>query len=297
MHSAFLLGAGLSIVASLCWGGLAVAVQHLFQTGQFEPIELSCLRLLGAGVGFVLIGYAIRAKNMSCVFRSWKDLRQIFTAGVMVYLAHLTFFLAVYYSNAGTGAIFLAFTPLITAAWLALVENKPFQLVEAFCFVLAGGGVALIVTDGDFTTLKFSPYSIFWGLGCAFMSVAYALYPRKVMARVGVTAVVSWSILFGGIASTVLVNPLAVASSVQWTPIVVFDYSYIVLFGTILAFWCYLKSLSLISPVAVGLIVCLEPTSAFFFSILLLGETLGLIQTIGVAMVLANVVILTLARR
>ena len=76
-----------------------------------------------------------------------------------------------------------------------------------------------------------------------------------------------------------------------------FDFGYIVLMGTIVAFWCYLKSLSLISPVAVGLIVCLEPTSAFFFSILLLGEKLGLVQCIGVAMVLANVVILTLCRR
>ncbi|MBQ9241414.1 MAG: EamA family transporter [Duodenibacillus sp.] len=297
MQSAFLLGAALSIVASLCWGGLAVAVQHLFQTGAFEPLELSCLRLIASGVGFVLIGYAIRAKNMNSIFRSWRDFREIAVSGVLVYLAHLTFFLAVYYSNAGTGAIFLSFTPLITAAWLALAEKTPFRLLEVFCFVLAAGGVALIVTDGDFTTLKFSPYSIFWGIAAAFVAVAYALYPRKTMMRLGVTAVVSWSIFFGGIASMALVNPVAVARAVQWSGSVVFDFTYIVLFGTIVAFWCYLKSLSLISPVAVGLIVCLEPTSAFFFSILILGETLGAVQFAGVAMVLSNVVIITLARR
>ena len=297
MQSAFLLGAAFSIVASLCWGGLAVAVQHLFQTGAFEPLDLSCLRLLASGLGFVLIGYAIRAKNMSSIFKSWRDFREIVVSGVLVYAAHLTFFLAVYYSNAGTGAIFLAFTPVITAAWLALVEKTPFRLVEALCFALAAGGVALIVTDGDFTSLKFSPSSIFWGITAAFAAVAYALYPRKTMARLGVTAVVSWSIFFGGIASMVLVNPVAVARSVQWSWPVIFDFSYIVLFGTIVAFWCYLKSLSLISPVAVGLIVCLEPMSAFLFSILLLGETLGLVQSVGVAMVLSNVVLITLARR
>jgi drug/metabolite transporter (DMT)-like permease len=297
MNSAFLLGAGLSVIASLCWGGLAVAVQHLFQQGVFQPLELSCLRLLAAGAGFVLIGFAIRAKNMGCVFRSWRDLREIALSGVLVYMAHLTFFFAVYYSNAGTGAIFLAFTPLITALWLSLAEKTPVRLLESLCFVLAAGAVAFIVTAGDFTTLKFSPLSIFWGIASAFSAVAYALVPRKTMQRLGVTAVVSWGIFFGGIASTILVNPLAVAASVNWTPMAAFDFGYIVLMGTIVAFWCYLKSLSLISPVAVGLIVCLEPTSAFFFSILLLGEKLGLVQCIGVAMVLANVVILTLCRR
>ena len=46
----------------------------------------------------------------------------------------------------------------------------------------------------------------------------------------------------------------------------------------------------------IGLINCAEPLSAFVFSMLFLGVELGLWQAAGVALVLSNVVLLTLAR-
>ena len=68
------------------------------------------------------------------------------------------------------------------------------------------------------------------------------------------------------------------------------------LFGTILAFWCYIKSLTMISPVIVSLVACLEPSSAYFFSAVLLSETLAPVQLAGVVLVLLNVVILALGK-
>lgn len=68
-------------------------------------------------------------------------------------------------------------------------------------------------------------------------------------------------------------------------------------FGTVAAFWLYLTGLKYISPVVSGLVVCLEPLSAIVFSIVLLGDVLGLWQAVGVVLVLANICLLALARR
>ena len=82
----------------------------------------------------------------------------------------------------------------------------------------------------------------------------------------------------------------------DWTLEGTLSFGYIVLFGTVAAFWCYLSGLKWISPVVAGLLNCLEPLSAFFFSIVLLGDRIGAVQAIGIALVVSNVALLALAK-
>ena len=295
LPSHYLAGILLCATAGLCWGGLATACQFLFRSGAIGPLELSSLRLLVSGALFVLIGVALRTPGMGAVFRSARDLRQVAASGLLLYSAHQTFFLAVYYANAGTGAIYLCTVPLLSAVWLAFSEGRRLTATDALCFALSVAGVALIVTDGDFTSLKFSPLSVLWGVLSVFAATAYAIYPREVTRRLGVTPVVSWSMVAGGLASLASARPWQ--AEIAWALPAVLSFAYIVLFGTIIAFWCYIKSLTWVSPVIVGLVVCLEPTSAYFFSALILGETMTLTQCAGVALVLLNVVILALGRQ
>ena len=58
-----------------------------------------------------------------------------------------------------------------------------------------------------------------------------------------------------------------------------------------------MSGLKYLSPVVMGLLNCAEPLSAFLFSIIFLGDRFGAWQCLGVAMVLANVCLLTLAPR
>ena len=69
---------------------------------------------------------------------------------------------------------------------------------------------------------------------------------------------------------------------------------FIVVFGTVAAFWLYLESLKYLSPVIVGLVVCLEPLSAFYIRCCLYGLKTWFGGMFGIAMVLANVVILSI---
>lgn len=283
-------------VAAILWGAMGTAVQFVFACDAgFTPLSLVSFRQLAAGLLFVLIGTACSRQRMMRVFAARRNLIDVFINGVLIFGAHYTFFKAIFYSNAGTGAILLTLVPLLSGIWLTLTRHRPIEPVEILCFVLASAGVALIVTDGNFATLKFSPLAIVWGLLSACFAAAYCIQPLSVIARIGVTPVVGWGFLFGGLFSCLFCHPWKV--HVAWTAEVACGFAFIALIGTVIAFWVYLMGLRWVSPVIAGLLTCLEPLSAFAFSVMLLSDVIGTMQAMGIALVLSNVCLLTLSRR
>ncbi len=295
MNRLFFLGFFLTVIASILWGAMGTAVQHLFliKSG-FFALGLVVMRQLAAGLLFVAIAMLVMPRKMCSIFRDRQLFADIVISGLLVFCAHFFFFQAIEYSNAGTAAIFLTLNPLLAAVWLALTKGRRIAPVECFCMFLAALGVALIVTDGNFTELKFSIMAVVWGLCSAVCATAYSMQPQRPAAKAGVTVVVAWSFLFGGLIGSIFCPPWAL--QIQWSQTVALDFGYVVLFGTVTAFWLYLMGLKYISPVVSGLVVCLEPLSAIVFSMVLLGDMLGFWQTVGVACVLANVCILAIAR-
>ncbi len=100
---------------------------------------------------------------------------------------------------------------------------------------------------------------------CAFFSAIYSIQPKPLIDLWGVVPVASWGMMASGIAGLFLANPIVTAEGLDakaWLAL-----TYIVLAGTVSAFWLYLACLKYISPVTAGLVVCLEPTSAYVFGI------------------------------
>ena len=108
MNRLFFLGFLLTVIASIFWGAMGTAVQHLFLVKSgFSALGLVTLRQLSAGLLFVAIGTLVMPRKMWSVFSDRKLLFEIVVSGVLVFLAHFCFFRSIFYSNAGTAAIFL----------------------------------------------------------------------------------------------------------------------------------------------------------------------------------------------
>lgn len=159
------------------------------------------------------------------------------------------------------------------------------------CCAIAFFGVVFIVSKGDLTSFDFNWNTVFWGLVSAVFAVIYSIQPKPLIEKYGVEPVVSWGIFSAGVASFIVLRPIDAMLSL--TPNGWLALGFIVVFGTAAAFWMYLYSLKYLSPVVVGLIVCIEPLSAFLFGVMFMNLHLGLLETLGVIMVLANVVILS----
>ena len=261
--SSFSKGIGLAIAAAVFWGSMGVCAQYLFQQCSFTPLDL---------VSMLIMERLVFGRNIISPLRNAKTTVGILVAGLLILVSQLTFMLSVAASNAGTAAIVLTLVPLICACWLSLTEKRPLTIREGICFVLAASGVFLIVTKGNFTSLDFSFEGVLWGL-----------------------ASVGFGMLFGGLVASVMNLPWTM--NVQWTALSISAFTYVVLIGTVVAFWCYLSSLKYVSAVIVGLMVCFEPLSAYLLSVFAFDLRIGLWEAAGICLVLLNVLVLSLPKK
>jgi len=291
--SSFSKGIGLAIAASVFWGSMGVCAQYLLQQCSFTPLDLVSMRLVLAGLILLIMERLVFGRNIISPLKDIRTTVGILVAGLLILVSQLM--LAVAASNAGTAAIVLTLVPLICAFWLSITEKRPLTMREGICFVLAASGVFLIVTKGNFSTLDLSFAGVLWGFVSAIFSAAYSIQPRKLIMKVGVGPVVGFGMLFGGLVASVMNPPWTM--NVQWTAMSVSAFTYVVLVGTVAAFWCYLSSLKYVSAVIVGLMVCFEPLSAYLLSVFAFDLRIGMWEGAGICLVLLNVLVLSLPKK
>ena len=78
-----------------------------------------------------------------------------------------------------------------------------------------------------------------------------------------------------------------------WNTAAALDFAYIILFGTVIAFVCYLGSLQYIQPAETSILGSAEPLSSILLSIALLHITFTPADLLGAISILAAVILLT----
>lgn len=255
-----LKGIALASTAGICWGSMGVAAQYLMAECHFTVLDLTSIRLLGAGILLVLLDiFWNRTKHIKAVFEK-ENLKDIVIYGFALLCSQSTFFLSIFSSNAATATIMVLTSPLFIIAYLAIVHHRRIKVLEMVSLLLALIGVLLIITKGNWDTMDFS------------------------IAGVG------WAMTFSGAAACLYNNPLE--TNVLWNTMGIICYLHIVLCGTIVSFCCFLKSMEFIAPPIASMLTCFEPLSAVILSVLLLGATFGPIEAIGAGCILMTVFLL-----
>ena len=270
---------------------MAVAAQYLFQNCRFISEDLTSLRLLGAGI-LMLVGSALfnGLKSLVIPFKDRKNLRDVMIYGIGVLLIQYTFFIAIESSNAGTAAVMVGFGPLLIMLYLSFVQHRKPSFKEYICLLLALFGVSFLVTKGNFFSINLTSSGAFWGFVSAAFGAFCTIQPKKAINRIGVTLVVGWGMFIGGLIACFFTNPFSM--DVDWTIPAIGCYAFIILFGTVAAFWCYLKSTEFIVPSITAILGSFEPFTAVVLSIVLLGTSFNGYEMVGALAIIANMVIL-----
>ncbi|HIU84053.1 MAG TPA: EamA family transporter [Candidatus Aphodousia gallistercoris] len=283
-------GVLLASFAGICWGSMSVAAQYLMSECGFKVLDLTSLRLFGAGVILVIADMMINGvKNSLGVFRK-ENFWIVLIYGFGLLASQATFFLSIAASSAATATIIVMTTPVFLIAYMALAQSRRIRPMEMIALLSALVGVVLILTKGDFTVMEFSAAGVVWGLVNAMCGAFCTIEPGPAIRRLSVSPVIGWGMTFSGLAACLYNNPFAM--DVHWSWLGVLAYAHIVIFGTITAFWCYLKSMSYVSPSIASMLICFEPLSAVILSVVLLGVTFGFVEAIGACFIFATVVIL-----
>lgn len=289
-----LKGLALASTAGICWGSMGVAAQYLMAECRFTVLDLTSIRLLGAGILLVLLDiFWNHFKHVKGVLQK-DNLKDILIYGLALLCSQSTFFLSISTSNAATATIMVLTSPLFIIAYLAIVHHRRIKVLEMICLLLAMIGVILIITKGNWDAMEFSVAGVAWGLLSAMLGAVGTIQPGKVVRKLTVFPVIGWAMTFSGAAACLYNNPLQ--TDVLWTSMGIICYLHIVLCGTIVSFCCFLKSMEFIAPPIASMLTCFEPLSAVVLSVILLGATFGVIEAIGAVCILMTVFLLARSR-
>ena len=195
-----LKGVALASIAGICWGSMGVAAQYLMAECRFTVLDLTSIRLLGAGLLLVLLDiFWNKTKHVKAVFQK-DNLKDIIVYGIALLCSQSTFFLSIASSNAATATIMVLTSPLFIIAYLAVAHHRRIKVIEMICLVLAMIGVLLIITKGHLDAMEFSVAGVAWATfiaqGIACVLALNAL--RKRLASIeteGKVELFSWNML------------------------------------------------------------------------------------------------------
>jgi len=289
-------GIFLVLTAAVLWGISGTVAQFLFQQNGFSPEWLVVIRLLFSGI--ILLSFAIfkEKRNIFDIWKSKKDAYSILLFSILGMLSvQYTYFAAIKSSNAATATILQYLAPVIITCYLAMRHKQFPNYKEVVAVILALIGTVLLVTHGNIGRLSITGLALFWGLSSALALAFYTIQPQNLLKKWGSTIVVGWGMLIGGLVFS-FVNPPWDFQG-HWSVSSYFAVVFIVIFGTLIAFYCYLESLKYINASETSLLACVEPLSAAILSVIWLHVNFGLVDWIGTVCIISTIIILSFVKQ
>jgi drug/metabolite transporter (DMT)-like permease len=284
------LGSLLALGAATLWGISGNFAQFLFQHRGVDSSWMVTLRLLLAGAILLLIA---RTRGLD-IFAIWRrDRFRLIAFAVFGMLGvQYTYFAAIRTSNAATATVLQYLGPVFIALWYAWSDKRVPRPYEILAILLAVAGTVLLVTHGNLSTLAISKEALTWGLLSALTLAFYSIHPIPLLRKFDSSVVVGWGMLIGGIALSFIHPPWM--SSGDWDLAAYGSATFIVLLGSLAAFYAYLSAIKMIGANTASLLACAEPLSAMAVAVIWLQVPLTLADWVGSAFIIATIALLTL---
>lgn len=282
----------LTLTAGISWGLSGASGQYLMAQG-FPVLALTNLRLLVSGILLLLMSFLTDKKSLVCLFQDKKSFVRLGLFAIFgLFLNQFAYLQAIHLSNAGTATVLQYICPVLILIYACVKDRVAPTVSEVASIILAIGGTFLIATHGEIGSLSVTPLGLFWGLFSAFTYAFYIIFPINLIKQYGSLPVIGIGMLLSG---GLLVPFSGVAQmDVEWTPETLGALAGIILIGTVISYTMFLKGTSIVGPVKSSLLAAIEPISAVFFAFLIMNEKFFAIDFVGMAMILAAVILISL---
>lgn len=290
------IGIILTLLGATLWGVSGTSVQFV---GNFRNMNLEWLltmRLITAGFLAVLYGWIRQGNMIFNVFRNWRDTLSLIVFGVFgMALCQYTYFRSIVIAGVGIATVLQYLAPSMIIIYLLVRYGKRPSTGEIISVILALAGTICLMGNNGFSFESFRSDVLFWGLLSAIGVAVYSVSPVRLLATYGTIPIVGFGMLLSGLVAAVLFHqPHSYATWDIWTVVGCFN---VVFLGTIVSFNAYLEGVKRIGAVPGSILSSIEPISAAFFGWALLGNQFNWIGILGMAMIIATVIIIALEKR
>lgn len=291
-----IIGIILTLLGATLWGVSGTSVQFI---GNFRNMNLEWLltmRLITAGLLTVLYGWIRQGNAIFNVFRNWRDTLGLVIFGVFgMALCQYTYFRSIVIAGAGIATVLQYLAPSMIIIYLLVRYGKRPSTGEIISVILALAGTICLMGNNGLSFESFRSDVLFWGLLSAVGVAVYSVSPVRLVATYGTIPIVGFGMLLSGLVAAVLFHqPYSCATWDVWTVVGCFN---VVFLGTIVSFNAYLEGVKRIGAVSGSILSSIEPISAAFFGWALLGNQFNWVGILGMAMIIATVIIIALEKR
>ncbi len=265
----------LTALAPAIWGSTYLVTTQALPPDY--PLTLAVLRALPAGLLLLVV-----TRNLPS--RAW--LGRTFLLGAFNFAIFWSLlFVAAYRLPGGVAATLGATQTLIVLGLSRALLGSRVSAVSILAAIAGIGGVALLVLG---PAAALDPIGVAAGLGGAASMAAGTVLSRKWQPPVPALTFTAWQLTAGGL----LLLPVAFVFEPALPPLTATNMvglAWLGLIGAAATYWLWFRGVARIEPGAVSMLGLMSPLTAVILGWLWLGQALGTLQTIGVAVLLASV--------
>lgn len=285
------------ITGATFWGVGGTVAQKLFQDFQIDVEWLVTARLLIAGSLLLLIQYLTRDRKQ--IVEVWKNKRnafQLLVFGLFGMLAvQYTYMASIDHGNAAVATLLQYQAPIMIIVYLLIRKQMQLRQKDFITVFLSLSGCFLLLTNGSLSTLSVPAPAIIWGILSGVALAFYTLYAASLLAYFDSLVIVGWAMIIGGMSLSFVHPPW----KMDFLSLPLEGYVYlifVIIFGTMIAFWFFIESLHSLSPKETSLIGSLEPVAAVLTTVFWLQEPFGSFQWIGTACIIAMILFMAMSK-
>lgn len=290
-------GRGLFLVmtGAIFWGIGGTVAKKLFQEYSIDLDWLVSTRLLIAG--FLLLALQYFGKERSQILGVWKSKRaaiQLIIFGLLGMLAvQYTYMASIHHGNAAVATLLQYLAPTMIIVYLFFSRQSALTGRDFISVSLALIGCFFLLTNGSVSQLSVPYLAIVWGVLSGVALAFYTLYAVPLLREFDSLVIVGWAMIIGGTALS-LIHPPWRMDFQNLTPEAYFYLVFVIIFGTMIAFWFYVESLQSLQPKESSLLGSVEPLAAVLTTVFWLKVPFGFLQWVGTACIIGMILLLAL---
>ena len=283
------IGPILIIIAACFWGSMGIFVRGLSGFG-FSPIQIVSIRITLAALvfcGLLLVknrsGFKIQLRNIPLFMGLGFGSILFFT---------ICYFSAITIMPLSTAAILLYTSPIWIVLMSAVFFREKITSIKLVALALAFAGCVLV---SGISGEGISPKGLLFGLGSGIGYGLYSILGTVALRRYSPYTVTTYTFVLAAVGSWFISNPSNMLSKFYATNNLTWLIFFCVLTALVTAvipFLCYTLGLRSVEASKAGIIATLEPMVATIIGITYFSEALTLMSAMGIALILAAVVVL-----
>lgn len=227
-----------------------------------------------------------------------RDLIQCLILGMLgVAASNYFYYIAIQRTSVAIAIILQYMAPVWVLLYVAARGQQKLTRQKVTAVVVAVVGIALTIgIVGSHSGLRLDTYGLIGGLIASFSFAFYNVGGHQILARFDRWRVLTWTLVSAAV-FWLIVNPpwnvmAANYTAAQWGFLFVFS-----MISVLGSFSLYFLGLQYLEPTRAIIASCLEPVFSILLAAILLSESVRPIQTLGIVLVLAAIVIVQLPGR